>query len=516
MQVSTSNHQRNLFFFGAALFFLAVTARLAPGLRIIDDAYITFRYVENILSGHGFVYNLGEPVLGTTTPFYTFMLAFITWLLTFAGAKIPVLAVGLNAILDGSTCLILWRMGAQLQSHKAGIAAAILWAFAPFSVTFSIGGLETSLYCFLLVSSVYAYLKNNTSLSAFLGSLAILTRPDAVILVGLLSLHFAVDLIKRKSWNFKKEALALLIPLSIWIITAFIMFGSPLPQSVQAKMIAYQLPETAALIRLIQHFATPFMLHSVTGAPTAVAIGVILYPFLFVVGARSAFKSDPRIAPFVFYPWFYFAIFAIANPLIFRWYLTPPLPAYLLFILIGIETVTAAILIHLNWHKRVQQNFIWSFVLIFPLLTTLTAWDLNPDHGPRRPAPEMAWIKLELIYEQIASTLLDDISPETVIAAGDVGVLGYLTKAAILDTVGLNSPQSVAYYPLPPDVYVINYAIPSDLILDYQPDIIVFLEIYGRNTLLKNAHFLETYNIYLTIPTNIYGSKAMYVYRLSP
>ncbi len=49
---------------------IALTARFLPGTRTIDDAYITYRYSQNILEGHGLVYNPGERVLGTTTPLY--------------------------------------------------------------------------------------------------------------------------------------------------------------------------------------------------------------------------------------------------------------------------------------------------------------------------------------------------------------------------------------------------------------------------------------------------------------
>ena len=40
-----------------------------------DDAYITYRYARNLATGHGFVYNLGDLYLGTTTPLYTLLLA---------------------------------------------------------------------------------------------------------------------------------------------------------------------------------------------------------------------------------------------------------------------------------------------------------------------------------------------------------------------------------------------------------------------------------------------------------
>ena len=75
----------------AALLLLALSARLIPGERIVDDAYITFRYARNLVEEAGLVYNppsaalrrgsgqgsghCGERVLGTTTPLYTLLLA---------------------------------------------------------------------------------------------------------------------------------------------------------------------------------------------------------------------------------------------------------------------------------------------------------------------------------------------------------------------------------------------------------------------------------------------------------
>ena len=44
-------------------------------LPIFDDAFITFRYARNLALGHGFVYNPGEWVLGTTAPAFGLLLA---------------------------------------------------------------------------------------------------------------------------------------------------------------------------------------------------------------------------------------------------------------------------------------------------------------------------------------------------------------------------------------------------------------------------------------------------------
>ena len=92
-----------------------------------------------------------------------------------------------------------------------------------------------------------------------------------------------------------------------------------------------------------------------------------------------------------------------------------------------------------------------------------------------------------------------------------MGVLGFYTGVRILDTVGLNSPQSTSYYPLDPAYYVINYAIPPQLILDARPDYIVILEVYGRAGLLKSPLFWQLYTLRQKIPTDIYGSDGLLI-----
>ncbi len=57
------------------IFVLGILLRLPFLPTTGDDAYITFRYARNLISGLGYVFNPGEHVLGTTTPLYTLYLA---------------------------------------------------------------------------------------------------------------------------------------------------------------------------------------------------------------------------------------------------------------------------------------------------------------------------------------------------------------------------------------------------------------------------------------------------------
>ena len=499
------------------LFLLAAGARLAPGERIIDDAYITFRYARNIARGDGFVYNPGERVLGTTTPLYTLAMAGLSIL--FRTDHYPPLAVGLNAIADGAACALLVPLGLALSGRRrVGIAAGALYAIAPYSVTFAIGGLETSVGVLLLIATALLYLRKHSGW-AVTAALAILTRPDTLILIAPLGLdHLSRSVMALRKTplrlvlieTFKPVAIAMTL-LAPWLLFATLYFGSPIPHSIAAKTVAYQLEPIEGFKRLLQHYTTPFFEQNTFSSGTVLLSLLIIYLSLSLIAILAALRLDPRSFAITLYPFIYFAVFALANPLIFRWYLTPPLPFYFLLILTGLAQVSEGLTQRLRPARTAP--IIFGIISLFFFGLSLREWKPTPDHGPNRPAPDMAWFKLEQIYTQVGQRLTTEIGPNTVVAAGDIGALGYFSNAKILDTLGLVSPQVTAYYPLPRDQLVINYAISADLIADLQPDYVVFLEVYGRNTLLIDSRFLNTYTLRQKIGTDIYGSEGLLVYK---
>lgn len=541
---------------------LAVAARLLPGPRTIDDAFITFRYARNLVEGIGFVYNPGEHVLGTTTPLYTLLMAALAAL--FRTGDYPALAFGLNALADGATCALLVPLGERLSGHRSvGMSAGLLWALAPMSVTFAIGGMETSVFILLTTATFALYLWDRTRPAALAAGLALLARPDALLFVGPLILDLLVRRIRARRpagprlpfpWAETGVFLGAVVP---WAVFAAFYYGSVITHSVAAKTVAYRLPPGSALVRLLQNFSAPFFENLLLPNGTLLISLLIVYLSLAVIGGLHAIRRDSRAWPLAAYPLIYFVAFAAANPLIFRWYLAPPLPAYFILILCGLVSVGEGVrgelgrerlLVVGDWGLEIRalkqagnppspnlQSLATSdqppatshqppatnnqspitIILLLPvfLLLSLNAWSVHPDHGPDRPAPRMAWHQLELLYEQVGRELSPQVGPDTVIAAGDVGALGYYSGARILDTVGLMSPEAVRYYPLPESAYVINYAIAPDLILDERPDFVVILEVYGREGLLRDPRFAREYTLVERIPTDIYGSEGMLVYR---
>ncbi len=526
-----------------ALMVLACAARIIPGPRMIDDAFITFRYARNVVQGIGFVYNLGERVLGTTTPFYTLLMAALAALTH--SENYPLLALSINALADAASTFLLYHLGRRLSnSPLVGWAAALLWAMAPMSVTFAIGGMETSVFILLMLGTFTAHWHRRLYLSAGLAALSLLTRPDAALIAAIVfgqllleniaipqkslfrnpfsprkrvsSLHpmasFAVlQNIRCQKSNIKVLAawvLAFALVTAPWFIFATAYFGSPIPQSVSAKSLAYRLPPEAALARFIQHLAVPFSESQVFDLGGLIRL--VLYLTLYLSAILSTARREPRSLPLLTYPLVYVAVFALANPLLFRWYLAPPLPGYMLGILLGIYQILNA---QYRLSKLNIRYWVLGAIVVWYLISGLRAWTLHPDHGPDRPAPQMAYIQLELLYHQVASHLMPFVGADTVIAAGDIGALGYDTNARILDTLGLISRQTLSYYPLDPGLYVGAYAMPPQLIFDQRPDWIVSPEVYIRKGILKDPRLSTHYELFETIPTDIYESRGLLVFR---
>jgi arabinofuranosyltransferase len=482
--------------------------RVIPGPRVIDDAYIIFRYAQNLIAGNGLVYNPGEPVFGMTTPLFVLLLSGLAFPVGGAAAPFASLALGVSAVADAGTCWLLIRLARSLERPGAGIMAALVWAVAPMSVTFAVGGMETSVFIFLMTATLYFHSIRRPAAAAFTAALSLLTRPDALLFIVCIGLERArqIWVNRRRNGNYPpltlREGIAFALPVLVWGGFATVAYGSPVPHSVTAKVAAYHLPAEAALVRLLQHFGTPFFEERVFGTAW-IGVGLVLYAVLYLLGAVDSVRRRAETWPLFAFPPLYALAFSIANPLIFRWYLAPPLPMFFFGIFLG------AVRIALDVGR---PRAAWAMGALGVLLS-LNAWTLHPNSGSARPAPEMAFVGLEEIYTQVGRQLRGVIKPGQTVASGDIGALGFFSGARILDLVGLVSPRVVRYYPLPDDAYVINFAIPAAAVDELGPDYLVMLEVYGRETLLKDPAFLHQYVLENRIPTDLYGSRGMLVFR---
>ena len=156
-----------------------------------EDALITLRYAENIAAGNGFVYNMGQRVLGTTTPLYTLLLALFCRLHAVDAMSA---GRGANILADGFTCFLIFRSLAnpRIGHPGAGVLGSILYGFSPLAVDVSVSGMETGLVTCVGMLAIHAWLMRRPYLLFAAGAVLFLLRIDGLALLGILAACLAV------------------------------------------------------------------------------------------------------------------------------------------------------------------------------------------------------------------------------------------------------------------------------------------------------------------------------------
>jgi len=353
-------------------------------------------------------------------------------------------------------------------------------------------------------------------MTSALEGLATLTRPDALLWAGPLALvviwqawHERSDRppLARLPWREGGVYLAVLLP---WLLYGTIVFGSPLTRSMTAKVAAYVQPWYTALGTFVVNYGVPFFEHETLGN-AGLALGSVLYPILALAGGIGLTRRDWRFAPVVVFPWLYAAVFGAVNIRMFNWYLVPPMAIYTLCVIAGVWMLASRIAGHkrASWAAPTALGIIAAVWLVF----SLRDWELHPSYGQDRPTPHMAWNQAEILQEQVGEMIAARARPDAVIAAGDIGAIGWGSNLCILDTVGLISPQSTPYYPVDPAMLgESGYAVAPDLIFDLKPDYISLMESYGEKGLFIDPRFEQQYRLVAAYPIQVGHSTRLLVY----
>jgi len=397
-----------------------------------DDSFITFRYAENIASGKGFVYNEGERVLGTTTPFYTLLLALLVKL------GLPIVWVA-RIINIGADCLTGTLIFLLLRKFKLGVAtfAAFFYVLFPRVIVWSVSGMETSLYVLFIVASLYFYHKENFNLTFLFLGLTVLTRVDGIILGLAILLDFVLRY-KRFPTKIVLGSFGVVLP---WLIFSFVYFGSPIPNSVAGKKALYSgtFWETPKW-RILWEF---FFLKTKVGWP------------LLALSLAGVYRVLTKAKPYgiiVLWTFLYFFFFFFSDTKIHMWYYVPFYLGYLILVALGLDFAfekTKGIWIKwfdLSRHKTKfflnPKTLRTSFLSIVLILAGLIYF-----HQMKRTFILITaeQITLEDIHKEIGLWLFENTQPKDTVCATDIGYMGYYSDRHILDQDGLVSPQAIPF-----------------------------------------------------------------------
>jgi hypothetical protein len=460
------------------------------GPQPFDDAFITFRYARSLASGAGFVYNLGEPVQGTTTPLYTLILTALA--LIFGADRLPSISFGIAVAADIASVFLLYGIARHVLNDRfLAVLLSACFLLHPLRLVVAAGGMETSLFTAVLLWMYHAYLvRRQPVLTAIVAALAIWLRPDAVLAVFPVLLFTA-----WKNWR-QSLRMGIIITLILlpWLVFATLYFGSPIPQSIQAKHVFY----AGSYLTFTYYFLWAFLATGTLGIYPSMAVlyaGFIANVFLLASGLLTYLRRlDPALVLVVYPILYYLVMMQQRAPMFFIWYYIPLLPGFLLLIWTALQQLVTRLPARL-WNPAYIAAAI--VLVAVPTLYTYT----YPDWTLVREA--------ESAFRAASLQVKTQVQDQQVVFAPDIGVIGWeLEHAYILDSVGLVSPQIVSYYAAIDDYDRMN---PS-AVQHFRPDfIIAHHPLFER--LLSDPSFAQHYQL---IWPETHGQAFVSVYARKP
>ncbi|MEM9728386.1 MAG: hypothetical protein AAF997_07360 [Myxococcota bacterium] len=238
-----------------------------------DDAFIYFRYVENLLAGDGLTWNPGhERVEGYTGFLFLALLAVPAAL----GAHLPSFVHILNLILLVALLYSMARFVAVGVGAWKPIAlvAPLLTASSYQVIVFSRGGMETVLFALLLVVALHVALFGNGSrrnllLSGVLFGLLALTRPDGILgYVVYVGYTMAASVFQKRAvpWRDELHRLAGLVAVLLpHLVFRIAYYGEVVPNTFHAK-VGFTAPSLKRGLQAILNYLTTLRAGILLGA----------------------------------------------------------------------------------------------------------------------------------------------------------------------------------------------------------------------------------------------------------
>ena len=448
-----------------------------------DDAYITYRYADNLRSGLGLLYNPGEWVFGTTTPLFSLLLGGLGLII----ADLELLGHWLGVIGWLAAGLLSIPLFRQENRPFAALVAPLLIALQPTFYTSL--GMETPLLVALMVALPLFWLRGKGKTAVLLAALLILTRHDRALWLLLIGLEIGrrrrqsgQPLLNALPWREGVATLLLTLP---WFIYALLRYGSPLPNSAAAKVgqtdlmpVAGQSPFGLALIEAFINRLPPLTL--------------IFIAFLFVVALYLIFGRLRRFWWLLAWPILYAFFYTLVGVANFPWYYVPPVTLLLLLLALAVGSLFG----DEDWQLRPSTSilispFIWRGTALLGLLFFLTNLAVitadRQNAAGYRPS-----------YLSAAHWLRENTPPEATVATIEIGIIGYHSNRPILDTQGLISRDMTDHQLGWDDTLV--YALNA-----HQPDYAIVLPGTAWDSVISRWWFKESYK-----PVNQFSEATLY------
>lgn len=437
--------------------------------RPLDDAFIFFRYAENIARGRGWVFTEGERVEAYTSFLWTALLA-LAGVLGAAKTKVGlIVAAKLGGMLCELCSVLCVAATARFVSPRTqnpfrGVfAVAVLALSAPFAL-WSVSGLETPLAALLSLAAVHYQLRDRLleprptvwPRSALLFALGVLTRPE-IFFLFLASACVQVGY-ELKNRSFRKNLRATLLWLAAFaapclahLLWRHSYYGQWLPNTYYAKVAG----DPLTWVR-----GTAY----VWSALVDLGLGALL------VAALISFALARRVSV----PAGYLMALTVVQLLIIALEGGDWMPAFRFVVpilpfaaLLGDAALSEA---HDRWATRWGRGLATSAA--FVVLGGMGYLGLRSVPASAAPSGFRRWQPVPVEQAQVTQWLNEHLPRRGLLALGEIGIIPYFTDLPVLDLFGL-ADRHIAHLP-----GIRHHKFDVEYVLERAPEYVLF---YGKD-----------------------------------
>ncbi|HTX91986.1 MAG TPA: hypothetical protein VMC09_12300 [Anaerolineales bacterium] len=392
----------------------------------LDDSWIHQTYARNLAQYGQWAFIPGVASGGSTSPLWSVLLAIGYWVRLGPYAWTYLLGAlslwGLAVLAETSVRKILPAYSPRFPWVGATIALEwhLVWA--------SDSGMETLLQA-LLVMAVLAMLIQGSHRYLILGLLvgvSVWVRPDGITLLGPAAF---VILLTRQAWSGRLKglgslALGFACPFALYLFFNLRIAGTPWPNTFYAKQAEYAIYLSAPILLRYAREA----LQPLTGA------GLILLPGLILALVSSLRKKEWGVLAAVIWILGFLGLYAWRLPVTYQYgrYVMPVMPIYFLLGLIGLCDFVLGR--GEGWRWMVKEFWRLLVGVVLACFWFLGAYSYSKD---------VAFIENEMVTT--ARWVSENVPAGALVAAHDIGAMGYFGHHDLVDLAGLITPQVIPF-----------------------------------------------------------------------
>ncbi|MDY7040559.1 MAG: hypothetical protein SVX38_06830 [Chloroflexota bacterium] len=410
----------------------------ALGYDTVDDAYISYRYAQNAARGYGLTFNVGERrVEGYTNFLWTVMMipAFVF------GINVTTMSIVLGVLCALGCLYLVYRAAGRVEGlpYLVGLVAALFLAVDGSFALWSVGGLETSLFAFLILAGAMAYIrelqgKARVPISGAWFALAAMTRPEGLLVFALTLTHqVAYRLSARKRLITRADLgrvglfAAIFVP---YFLFRWRYYGWFFPNTFYAKVT---LEDTGAQLQRGLAYVQTFVRIHLGYVPLLVALIPLFRPrsavwasylalIVFVYGAYIAYVGGDWSVGRFFAPLmpFYYLLLAGGLVELYRW---------------GKWLVWGRM--HLKEHGPLRLTRAAAAVLLISVLAGFF-WASSVGGEQKLFLNRFDARLAGQARTQVGKWLHDNVPPEAVIAVDAAGQMPFYSELRTIDMFGIN------------------------------------------------------------------------------